>query len=483
VTSSFSRSLPWLVVGAGMSHLCGWVPNVAAAMWLVPLFLLRFSRTVPRAWQVPVAMFPALTAVGMATVRGAWHMDLAMELFFAAVLALPLVIAASVDRILSPRLAPLPRTLVFPAVWVGVHWIYSHLYGVGDVFSPALTQFHVTPLLQLVSLTGIYGITFLIGWFASVGATVWDAPDDLRAWRAPVAALGLALAAVLLFGSARIAGLDHDTPTVRIASVVVPHERDYWAAIVDRGTPSAEADEHRAELADLERTLFEETRRAARAGAQIVFWSEAAAVMYEDDAAAFGQRARALAEELGIYLQTASLTMFFDDERLDNRITLVEPDGDVAYTYLKTQTWYPTESDGVIHSVQTPFGRLSSVICFDLDVPGWMRQVATMDVDILLVPGFDTRAISPYHTEAGLYRAVEGGYSIVRGVADGTSMAVDPTGRTLALQDSFRTAEPVLYVDVPIRGRTTLYGLVGDWVVALSVLGLLALVTLAVRSR
>jgi apolipoprotein N-acyltransferase len=338
-------------------------------------------------------------------------------------------------------------------------------------------------VLQLASLSGIYGLTFLIGWTASIGALVLAHFEDPARWRGPASALVVVLVAVLIYGSARLSRLDHDVPTVRVASVVVPHERDYHAEILDENSPRAEAPRFQPELRALEDALFHESTTAAAAGSEVVFWAETAAVFYEDHDPAFLDRAAAFARKHRVYLQTAALVLRYDSEMAANRVTLFTPDGNIAYQYLKSQTWYPTESDGVIRSHQTPWGTLSTVICFDLDVPHWMRQAAKLDVDVLLVPGFDTEAISPYHTEAGLFRAVEGGYSLVRGVNAGTSMAVDATGRVLALQDSFRTPQRIMYVDVPTQRRWTLYGAVGDWVPASCALAWIGLIARASRRR
>jgi len=478
-TPSLTRALPWLIAGAALSYLVGWTPNFVVAPWIVPILLLLGSRRAP-AWAPVAVALPLLSLVGIATVRGAWHMGLPAELGFSVVLSLPLVGALLADRLLHHRLKPLAASFVFPSVWVWFDYAYSHIYGLGDVFSPALTQFQNPVLLQLVSLTGIYGITFAIGWTATVVADALAHGDRDHRWTRPLAVLAAAGTLVAFYGSARLSSLDHDMPTVRVASIVVPHERDYHGEIVDRGTPSTEADRFRDELRALEDELFAQSERATASGARIVFWAETAAVMYEDHEADYLARGALFARKHGIYLQTASLVMRYDDPMIENQVTLFTPEGEVAYSYLKTQTWYPTESDGVIHAHETPWGTLSSVICFDLDVPHWMRQVAALDVDILLVPGFDTRPISPYHTEAGLFRAVEGGYSIVRGVNDGTSMAVDADGRTLALQDFFRTDERILFVDVPTKGRTTVYGVVGDWVPAFCAI---LFVGLVLRSR
>jgi apolipoprotein N-acyltransferase len=79
------------------------------------------------------------------------------------------------------------------------------------------------------------------------------------------------------------------------------------------------------------------------------------------------------------------------------------------------------------------------------------------------VPSFDSQRIRPYHTEVGMLRAVENGFSMVRQVSAGASMAVDPWGRVLARQDFFRTTDRIMVADLPTRGVRTLYGLLGDW--------------------
>lgn len=80
---------------------------------------------------------------------------------------------------------------------------------------------------------------------------------------------------------------------------------------------------------------------------------------------------------------------------------MITPAGEVAYTCEKTKSWYPTNSDGILRYVDTPYGRLSTAICFDMDFPAFIRQAARAGVDIMLVPAFDWKPIKPFHTPAG----------------------------------------------------------------------------------
>ena len=69
-----------------------------------------------------------------------------------------------------------------------------------------------------------------------------------------------------------------------------------------------------------------------------------------------------------------------------------------------------------IQTVDTPYGRLASVICCDLDYPYIVRQVSQKDVDILLVSSFEpTTANIVAHSQMAPFRAIENGVSIFRG--------------------------------------------------------------------
>ncbi|MBN1834524.1 MAG: hypothetical protein JW820_01675, partial [Spirochaetales bacterium] len=145
--------------------------------------------------------------------------------------------------------------------------------------------------------------------------------------------------------------------------------------------------------------------------------------------------------------------------------------------------WLPVEADGIIRSVDSPYGTLAAAICFDLDFPNFVRQAARAGTDIMLVPGYDSQRIRPFHTEPALLRGVEGGFSVVRQASEGTSMAADWRGTILARQDYFGTADALMLADVPMKGTRTLYARLGDWFAWGSIGLLAALSLLAVRRR
>jgi len=195
----------------------------------------------------------------------------------------------------------------------------------------------------------------------------------------------------------------------------------------------------------------------------------------EDDEAAFIQRAQAFAKEHQAYLAPTMLVLHYDETAGDNKLVMIEPSGEIAYSYYKTMDWYPTQSDGILRAVETPYGKIGSAICVDMDFPHFINQAGRNGVDIVLVPAFDWESIR-FHSQVGLFRAVENGFSVVRQTNEGVSVAVDYRGRILAYQDFFATSDRTMVADVPTTGVRTVYAALGDWFAYIVILFVIILV-------
>jgi apolipoprotein N-acyltransferase len=230
--------------------------------------------------------------------------------------------------------------------------------------------------------------------------------------------------------------------------------------------------------------LFERSQREARAGAKIVAWSEAAALVLTEDRQEVVRRAAELAAREGIYLQI-SMIVLLDNDGSDgepvneNHAVMLDPGGEVVWDYLKSK---PTPGDGhtagpgILPTVDTPYGRLSTVICQDDFFPGLLRQAGQADVDILLAPSSDWPSVAAWHAQQSTFRAVESGVSIVRPTRQGISLATDAQGRLIGHKADYEVADgQTLVTSVPTRGEDTVYTVVGELFAYLSLLLLLAI--------
>lgn len=440
------------VAGAGLLFFMGWEYNSPLVPWVAFPLLVYFFRSVDR-WYKTLPVAALMIAAKFLCINGGWDIGVGGMLGFAALVNVPLLAALYLDRAYRKRLGAFASTLVFPLTYLVLDYLLTFT-NLGMVFSLAYTQSTFLALAQSASLLGSWFVGFLVAWFAPA-AVLW-----VENRKAPAALACFAvLMAALCFGSARLA-LDHpDSPAVRVGSVTVAHDQDYWA-ITDLGTPREEAEAKKPAMAAVRQELFRLSRKAAEGGAKIIFWSEGNAPMYEDDYPAFLEQAKAFARENQVYFMPAVVEMLYGQAKNRNLAIMIDSAGEVRFTYEKTYSWYPSDSDGRVPFVDTPYGRISAVICFDMDYPAFVAQAK--DSDIMLVPAFDTKKVGYYHTRAAFLRGIENGFSVVRQDNEGASISADFLGNTLTYQDYFRTEERVMISDVPTKGEGTLYGATGE---------------------
>jgi apolipoprotein N-acyltransferase len=464
----------WLGAGSLLFAFVGWKWNQALAAWVAPVFLVRYFRGCGR-WRSALLAYPALVVSSFLKFSGTWAQVIGMgvEMAVSAALPLPLLAALAADRFLIHRAPGWASALVLPAGYVLSDFAFGHIPSFGTAGSIAISQFFNAPGIQLASLAGIWGISFVVLWVAAAFAGWWAAGFPSGKPALPLAAAVLAAGLLSAAGGLRLTAFSPACETVKIAGVAVGHERDYWNLILDRGVPAGEAVNYSEELDRLQDVLFRRSEQAAAGGAEIVFWSEASLFVYEDGLDALLEKAGRFARGHRLYFAPSLQVLHFGSTRNDNRAVLFAPDGTILYTYKKRMSLYDVDSDAVIHFADTPHGRIASAICFDMDFPSYVRQAGKKAVDILLVPAYDTQGGSPYHSYVGLLRAVENGFSVFRSVSNGTSMAVDCARRVVGRQDFFHSRDGVFFADLPVKGVRTPYSRAGDWLVGAS-LGLLA---------
>lgn len=466
--------------------------DVAIVAWLAPVFVLRFLRG-GSAWRLAAAYF-VMTAAWAFQFRGmvpAPQPLLAIAWFsYGACMMLPLI----ADRLWTRRIPGFVSTLIFPCAAMGFDYLLS-LLPYQSWGSPAYTQYGNLPLMQLASVTGIYGITFLMAWFAAVVNWGWESGFDWPRIRRGALTYAALLVAVLCFGSARLMSWPAG-PTIRIASLTTSDVARFPSDDVARRVYAGKltAAEYQ-QVRDLSRRIDEHllvrAGLAADAGARVVFWGETNSfVLPEDEPWLMGEAAR-LAQEKKIYLGIGNAVWHYGRPKpLENTFVLFDPEGRPAWKFLKAhpvpggEARVSMQGDGRLKFTETPFGRLSGVICFDADSVQLLHQAGRGAADLVLVPSNDWRAIDPWHTQMAVFRAVEQGFNMVRHVSQGLSVAVDYQGRVYGAMDHYQTfGDRALVSELPTRGVRTIYSRVGDLFSWLSLAGLAVLAAFAVFRR
>jgi apolipoprotein N-acyltransferase len=475
------RSFMWLILGAILSLFANGSWIFPLATWLSPVFLMRFSRT-----QKPVRGFLLISLATAITGIVAWkdaiplqgapyYIVMVLGALFGALLYL-------IDRLIAMRMNGFASTLIYPVASVAFEYLHVATGPYGANGSLALTQNNL-PLLQVVSITGIWGIMFLVTWFAPFANWIWERSNDYARMRAGAFVFAGVLVSVFLYGSLRLSVFPPRAETIRIASVTsvladpdIPSTEDGWRMF------RTASDEKQADILRL-------TRQAACSGAKIIVWHEGEVFILKEDEQIFVDKGRELARDENVFLgmAIATFTHDFPKELAENKIVWIDTAGTVLFEYLKALPT-PTEKckagDGEVKLLNLPQSRIASTICFDLDFPAFIAKFGKAGVDIMISPANDWDAISRTHPQQTSFRALEQGFSLVRpNTSSGLSAAYDYQGRLLTSIDYARTSERILVADVPAKGVTTIYSLIGDLFAWLCVLGTLVAAGWAILGR
>lgn len=469
----------WLGLFGLLTLLAAGQFSWTAAAWIAPIFGLRFLQTAEgnwrrRSWHFYLALWIALSAAwyGATPIWGAAHF------IFMAVMALFSVMPYLFHEWMGQRLRPaFLSTLALPLAVVGMEALTVGNSPLGNFGAEGYAQYGFLPLMQITSVTGMLGMAFVVAWFAATVQWVWSRAEAGEPWLRGALIYAAALALVLGWGSVRLF-----TAPAAQASVPVT---GLTAATVDlqelMPLLSGDLAEFRARTQTIHGIYLAESERAAQAGAKILLWPEGAGIGVQEDVAALMAQAGALARQQGIYLAVPTFTVDpTGQEQAVNQIEILDSQGEVVLTHVKFGGNFiegTLAGDGILRTVETPYGTLSAAICWDADFPGVMAQAGALGVDILLSPANDWAGIDPLHGRMSAFRAVENGLTVVRQSDGGLSLITDPYGRALAQGSGPIHQQSAL---VPTAGVPTLYPSVGD---SLGWLALLAAVLMALGAH
>ncbi|MGZ0150758.1 nitrilase-related carbon-nitrogen hydrolase [Kribbella sp. WER1] len=446
----------WRVWGAGgaaavatgvMLFLGSGLHVVPALVWwaAVPVF---FVAPMLRAWVAGVVAFGGWL-LGLSNLVGYLLHDLELPpVALGFLVGLALVFAGTVlfFRALVVRGHPIVAAVAAPALWAALDWAITSISPHGAFTSLAYTQVEIAPVNQIVSLTGPWGLSFLLVLPAAVFAA--------RRWIL-LGLLVVVAAGTCLYGVVR---LDHTAATpVKIAVLSAEGADD--ARWPEAGGPA---------ILDRYRPLIV---NAARAGAKIVLLPEKIVdVQAGDVPPVFQELATGNNIELVVGLTDGD----------HNRALLFHPDGSTPTSYDKHHLIPGLEP-------YTPGDHLATydgwglMICKDMDFPALARQYGKLGTGLLLVPALDFVDDGWLHSRMAILRGIENGVPIARAGSQGRLTLTDANGRIVAETTAPADAPATLIGELRPGIDRTLYTAWGDWFAWLCGLVALAGVVLLFR--
>ena len=478
---------PWLLLVIGMVLFVfsngHWIVPLAA--WIAPVFLLRYVRNkkAPQGLAILLVLMTLASGIMLfGIIPGALGFLTYVLIFYYALLWwLPYL----ADKLIASRLSGFHSTLVFPLAMVSVEFINTSFFG--SWAATAYTQFDHLTLMQVSSLTGIWGITFIIFWLAAVANWTLENQTNTQKIRKGIGIYTLVLVSVLFYGGLRLAVFPPISKTVNVVSFTPQQQLDsYFMDLTNKGFSSSvnmaktARDSLSAMLDQVHEAMFKRNDEIMGPDTGICVWPEGTISVLAENEAAFIQRGKDLAQKHNSYLLLGFMLIPEQNPAIlrENKAVLINPNGQVVIEFLKANaTPGATDLEGpvALQVVDSRFGKLSTAICYDMDFTRFIHQAGQQNVDIMLVPAWDWKDIDPLHSRMAAFRAIENGFSMVRQTGNGLSIAVDHQGRTLASMDHFTTTDFTMVSQVPTKGVNTLYAFTGDLFAWISIFMLLVL--------
>jgi len=485
------RQLPivWFFIGFALFIFTRTVSFFPLAIVVAPLFVLRFMRT----QKAVNGILLTLLGFTISLTISLWGLfsfeDKAFSLLFNTIRSLLIAIVLSLpyiaDRLMVKRIQGFLSTLIFPVACTMFYFFdssFGPLDGLGIFY--AYNQYGNLALMQFLSVFGIWGSVFLLSWIASVVNWVWDRGFELNRIRKGLTIFFCVVGLVFIYGGARVSPYFYPRgDTVRVAAIT-------FLSDPQKGEASIEKVLKQRLYSPFERTISrieQLTRQAALGGAKIVVWQEFAMLTNEANQARFIEAVQRLAQENAIYL-AISYGVLPQKGKGENRCLLINDKGQIEINYLKHnlavgESYFMKKGPGGVSVIDTPYGRIGITICRDLEFPAYVREAGRKKADIVLSPAFDfPKGVTPSNTYNQMLRTIENGFSLVRAVSNGLSVAVDYHGRILSSMNYFTTSNEIMYADVPRKGTKTIYACIGDVLAWLCTAGFVVFALFSIKS-
>jgi apolipoprotein N-acyltransferase len=341
-------------------------------------------------------------------------------------------------------------SLAFPVYWVA----YEYLTEIASPHSTwgnlAYTQMNCLPIIQIASITGVWGISFIVFVFAGTIAALLSGVGKPRKRRVLAVAVGALVCALFLFGKWRL----QSNPAAQSVAVT----------LIAKDVPMSVYLSTEEQALKLLHEYADEVRRATPAGTQAVVLPEKIGRVGES----------ALAEVDALFSSTATAThaaIVFGLVRRTpsaafNSSRFYSPDGTLEANYDKHHLLpgiEPEKSGDKRVLVNQPSGYWGLQICKDMDFPKLSREYAAEGANLLLVPAWDFNLDRWLHARMAVLRAVENGFALARSARNGLLTLSDNRGRILAEAATMPGRFQSITGKVNVLRGVTFYTRTGDW--------------------
>ncbi|MBS0028013.1 nitrilase-related carbon-nitrogen hydrolase [Chitinophaga sp. 22321] len=458
----------WYLSFSLSAHL--WWP-----LWVAPIPIVYFSLRLTGKWAFLLAF------AGYLIGRLSWVpyllsiMPLPLVLLFTLLLPLIFALQVAAARKLMLTYSHWSTVFAFPVLVTTVEYICFLTTRDGTAGSIAYTQCNFLPVVQVASLTGIQGITFLATFIpAAIALIIYRYQQKQLIGTLCFVTMGVFVAA-MVWGIVRLNQTPPAAKSLQVGMATID-ERAYH-----KEYPTGEDKD--LYLANL---YLARVGTLVKQGAEVVVLPEKMFTVRDNRRPGFIQQLKdtAMAHQVSIVACVSQQK----GDYYENRAWVIGKEGTLLADYQKVYLFEgevldsvkPGKEPGLFLWKGAPQG---VAICKDMDFQQYIRRYGRAACNVLFVPAWDFEQDGWMHSRMAIMRSVEGGFGIVRNARQGRLTINDYCGRVLYEANGDNGAPVMLTGSIDIQHHSTLYNQWGDWFSILNALASLACLVLLVIAR
>jgi len=447
---------PAIVILSGLCFYFGFSlnGNMGWMIWIAPVPVLYYSLEVKPGQAFLIAFIAYL--IGKLSWLSYLLAVLPVPLAILYTLLIPLIFAAIV--VAARKIVRIARhdfsVLAFPVLFTAYEYLLFILSPDGTATSIAYTQANYLPVIQLASLTGILGISFLLSFFASSVALALYNRQNKKNTSSLLGVLSVLLVFVFVYGLMRIREPEKGK-TLELGMAVI-NESAYKGVYQH---------DHLKEI-QLTNLYLQEVDRLATLGAKIILLPEKAIMVNDADCDSILQLFALTARNHGVQIilgGTKEKTGYYL-----NNAWVISDKGEFLADYQKVNLFEGEKLDGCKPGNKISVYLLENMnegvaICKDMDFQQFILGYSKRSPAVLWVPAWDFVMDGWLHSRMAILRSVEGGFSLVRNARQGRLTVSDWRGRVVAEANSESGNQTDLLAKISVEPHPTIYARAGDW--------------------
>ncbi|WP_310555649.1 hypothetical protein [Flavobacterium sp.] len=161
------KNIVLLLIGSFFIFFSNGKYNFALAAWIFPIFILQVSRNEKKMYSFLV--IPLL--FGLAFLFSFWYTfnnPTSILFYIPSILGFFMGFLFFIDTLIYPKIKGFIATLTLPILFTSFDFLSNLFNPLGTMGILGYSQYEFLSFSQLASITGMWGLTFMITWFGSV---------------------------------------------------------------------------------------------------------------------------------------------------------------------------------------------------------------------------------------------------------------------------------------------------------------------------